>query len=263
MDFAERAGGISLEVLVSDTDQITVRLLAADLQRQGQFEVFGCQASPSHLLTSISERRPCILLLGLRAQDSVTETLSLLRQIHCEFPWLRTIVLSEGTGRDLVLEVFRAGAKGFFDRAGYDPALLCRCIRCVAEGQIWAKSEQLCLVLEAFSSTPQIQPHKGMPSLTRREREVARLVSDGLSNNDVAQRLGLSIHTVKNYLFNVFDKIGVSNRAELILYLLSSNTPQTKAATTIAVARAQENPGNESSPRSAARGASLVAKGVS
>jgi DNA-binding NarL/FixJ family response regulator len=251
MDVSER---VALQVLISDTDNITVRLLAADLQRQEQFAVFGCLSKLSRLLDSISARKPCVLLLGLRARDSAADTLSLLRQVNDEFPWLRTIVLSEGTGRDLVLEVFRAGAKGFFDRAVYDPVLLCRCIQCVADGQIWAKSEQLEFVLEAFASTPAMQISKGVQSLTPREREVARLVSDGLSNSEVAQRLGLSTHTVKNYLFSVFDKIGVSSRAELIICLLASSVPPKKPITRTPGGR------HESRTTSTSRGVSLGAK---
>ena len=230
MNVSESACLGSLEVLVSDTDEITVKLLTADLQRQKLFDVFGCSMNLGQLLNSISDRRPCVLLLGLRARDSAAETLSLLRQVQSEFPSIRTIVLSEGSGRELVLEVFRAGAKGFFDRAAYDPVLMCRCIQCVAGGQIWAKSEQLDFVLEAFANTPRIPAIRGVQALTRREYEVARLVTDGLSNSEVAQRLGLSIHTVKNYLFSVFDKLGVSSRAELILYLLSNTSPQKEPA---------------------------------
>ena len=254
MDSSGSTRTVSLEVLVSDADDIMVRLLAADLQRQERFAVFGCLADLSQLLHLISHRKPCVLLLGLHARDSVTETLSLLRQVHGEFPWLRSVILSEGTGRDLVLEVFRAGAKGFFDRAVYDPVMLCRCIQCVAEGQIWAKSEELGFVLEAFASAPRLQVSKGVQSLTPREREVARLVSDGLSNSEVAERLGLSTHTVKNYLFNVFDKIGVSNRAELILCLLASTAPPKKPVTRTTVGL------RESRVTSAPRGVSLVAK---
>jgi DNA-binding NarL/FixJ family response regulator len=220
--------------------------------------VSGCRADLSPLLCSISDQKPGVLLLGLRARDSVAETLSLLRQVQSEFPRLRTIILSGDTGSDLVLEVFRAGAKGFYDRAGYDPVLLCHCIQCVAEGQIWAKSEQLDFVLEAFASTPRIQDNKGVQSLTPRELEVAYLVSDGLSNSEVAQRLELSIHTVKNYLFSIFDKIGVSSRAELILCLLSSNSQPKKSASATAVAQPQPSPRDNSMPTP--RGPSNVAR---
>lgn len=260
MNSPEGCGVLPFEVLVSDADHITVRLLASDLQRQEQFAVFGCLANLEQLLNTISNRKPCVLLLGLHTRDSVLETLSLLRQICREFPWLRTIVLSEGIGRDLVLEVFRAGAKGFFDRAVYDPVLLCRCIQCVAAGQIWAKSEELGFVLQAFASTPRIQVTKGVQSLTPRENEVAHLVSDGMSNNEVAQRLGLSIHTVKNYLFSVFDKIGVSNRAELILCLLTSNAPSKNPVTQTNGGRSRQKLSQESRALSVSRGVSLVAK---
>ena len=261
MDSSESASTVSLEVLVSDTDHITVSLLTSDLQRQEQFAVSGCLARLSELLSSISARRPCVLLLGLSAHDSVADTLSLLRQLKDEFPWLRIIILSEATGRDLVSEVFRAGAKGLFDRAIYDPVLLCRCIQCVAEGQIWAKSEQLGFVMEAFASTPRIQISKGVQSLTPREREVAHLVSDGMSNSEVAKRLELSIHTVKNYLFSVFDKIGVSSRAELILYLLASSAPPKKPTTGTTGGRSRQELSDESRARS--RHVSLVAKSPS
>ena len=57
--------------------------------------------------------------------------------------------------------------------------------------------------------------------LSKREEEVARLVTSGLSNREISRKLGLSQHTVKNYLFRVFEKLGFSTRIELVLYMLS------------------------------------------
>jgi DNA-binding NarL/FixJ family response regulator len=58
-------------------------------------------------------------------------------------------------------------------------------------------------------------------TLSRREEEIARLVASGLSNGKVAQRLSLSQYTVRNYLFRVYEKLGISTRIELVFYLLS------------------------------------------
>ena len=90
---------------------------------------------------------------------------------------------------------------------------------------MWAKSEQLCFVLDAFVETApmHILSAKGEELLTPREKDVVRLVADGFGNREVAQQLGLSAHTVKNYLFNIFDKLGCSSRAELIMYVLSNS----------------------------------------
>jgi DNA-binding CsgD family transcriptional regulator len=57
-----------------------------------------------------------------------------------------------------------------------------------------------------------------MPLLTRREEEVVRLVADGMKNGEIAQSLGVAEHSIRNYLYRIFDKLGVSSRVELILY---------------------------------------------
>jgi len=62
---------------------------------------------------------------------------------------------------------------------------------------------------------------RGAALLSRREQEVVRCVAEGLSNREIAQRLGLTEHTVKNYLFRIFDKLGVSKRVEVVLYAYS------------------------------------------
>jgi len=59
-----------------------------------------------------------------------------------------------------------------------------------------------------------------MALLAKREDEVASLVAEGLSNRDIAERLGLSEHTVSNYLFRIYEKLGISGRVELVLYIL-------------------------------------------
>jgi DNA-binding NarL/FixJ family response regulator len=213
----------SVEVLVSDADNMTARLLAADLRRQGGFRVHECSNDPLEISRRITSHQISVLLLGLGARDPICETLEMLRAIHTEFPEVRGVILAQTADSHLVIESFRSGAKGFFDRASYDPVMLSRCVHCVASGQIWARSDQLSMILDAFvHGTKESSDHpRGVDLLTPREREVADCVKEGLSNNEIAERLGLSIQTVKNYLFNVFDKLGVSNRAELIIYLFA------------------------------------------
>ncbi len=61
--------------------------------------------------------------------------------------------------------------------------------------------------------------------LSKREVDVTGCVAEGLSNREIATRLGLTEHTVKNYLFRIFDKVGVSSRVELVLFALSTPPP--------------------------------------
>ena len=62
---------------------------------------------------------------------------------------------------------------------------------------------------------------KGVPLLTKREQEVVGLVTSGFSNREIADQLDLSEHTVKNYMFDIFEKLGISSRVELVLYALN------------------------------------------
>ena len=63
----------------------------------------------------------------------------------------------------------------------------------------------------------------GAKLLTKREEDLLRLVAEGLGNRDIAQELNLSEHTVKNYMFRMFEKLGVSSRVELVMYALSGS----------------------------------------
>ena len=89
------------------------------------------------------------------------------------------------------------------------------------EGQVWVDSAQMRYLLDAFTGTGPEQAIDKTPKLTPREESVVRLVVQGMVNREIAHELNLSDHTVKNYLFRIFDKLGVSNRVELALYAVA------------------------------------------
>jgi len=78
------------------------------------------------------------------------------------------------------------------------------------------------LIVNALADAKPLQltNAQGRYLLAKRENEVANLVSEGLTNRDIAQKLGLSEHTVSNYLFRIYEKLGISSRVELVLYVL-------------------------------------------
>jgi DNA-binding NarL/FixJ family response regulator len=113
--------------------------------------------------------------------------------------------------------------------------MLAKCIQCVASGQVWASSSELHYVLEALSES-------GVPAglnfdgglLSARETDVVRCVTEGLTNREIAQRLSLTEHTVKNYLFRIFDKLGVSSRVEVVLYAFRNGKAAPASHTSVA-----------------------------
>jgi DNA-binding NarL/FixJ family response regulator len=124
--------------------------------------------------------------------------------------------------REGVIEAFRAGARGIFRRST-PMNLLARCIAAVNSNQIWASSADMLQVIGALQSA---MPFKGVNSrgeelLTKREQELVPLVANGLTNREISTRLGVSEHTIKNHLFRIYEKLGISSRVELILYAVS------------------------------------------
>ena len=113
-----------------------------------------------------------------------------------------------------------AGARGVF-HIQESSDVFCLCIHRVHEGKAWVSHDQLTLVLEALAATPKIRDldGKGMSLLSKREVQVVRCLAEGLTNREIAERIGLSQHTIKNYLFRIFDKLGVSSRVEVVLYV--------------------------------------------
>jgi DNA-binding NarL/FixJ family response regulator len=94
----------------------------------------------------------------------------------------------------------------------------------VHEGQIWADTRNLAFILEFLTELKplrHIKPGGGMSRLTAREAEVVHLLADGLSTRDISHKLGLTEHTIRNYLCAIYDKLGVSSRVELALYAVA------------------------------------------
>ena len=106
--------------------------------------------------------------------------------------------------------------------------LLCRCIQRVAEGQIRANTEQMNFLLESVSEAPSLRVlnSNSRQLLTPREEQVVALVAAGLSNRDMARELNLSEHTIKKYLFRIFDKLEISSRVELVIYAVHHSDPR-------------------------------------
>jgi DNA-binding NarL/FixJ family response regulator len=149
--------------------------------------------------------------------------MALLRRLHISFPKVAKILLLESFDRELVVNAFRSGARGLFCFAVSPFRALCKCIQVVHRGQIWATAQQIEYLIDLVTQVPSLRVvnANGNTLVTPREEQVVALVAEGLSNREIAQELGLSEHTVKKYLFRIFDKLGISTRVELVLYAVN------------------------------------------
>jgi DNA-binding NarL/FixJ family response regulator len=221
------ADGPSLRVLVGDASRMASQLIAGQLKssRSPRFETILPVCFTSKAITDeIIKTQPDVALISSVLQDSFFAGYSVLRTVQPLSLPTRLILLLEDCEHDLVIDAFRFGARGVFSRAECSEQLS-KCIYSVHTGQIWASTRAMEFILEELVATRplRIVDAHGKSLLSKREEEVVALVADGLTNRQISEQLKLSEHTVKNYLFKVFEKLGISTRVELVLYALSQN----------------------------------------
>jgi DNA-binding NarL/FixJ family response regulator len=211
-----------IRVLPADSTRMASQLLASALERDARFHVLEPVSDAASMVATVLKEKPAVILVSSELDGDPRRGLQLVREITAARPDTRVVVLLDACERSLVVEAFRAGARGVFCRNESLKALA-KCIHCVSQGQVWANSVELRYLLEALGEALPLRAidTRGAALLSRREQEVVRCVAEGLSNREIAQRLSLTEHTVKNYLFRIFDKLGVSKRVEVVLFAYS------------------------------------------
>jgi len=242
-----------LRVLAADSTSMTTQLLVDALGRNGQFEMIESPSDLKALLLLVKKEKPAVAVISAHLEDPKAAGSELIREVRSESPETRVILLLDFSEPGRIISAFRAGVQGVFCRTA-PVHLLAKCIQCVAKGEVWASRIELQTVLEALA-----QP--ALPSsltlsgglLSARETDVVRCVAEGLTNREIAQRLKLTEHTVKNYLSRIFDKLGVSSRVEVLLYAVRDANQQRPSTAPASRRRSQPVPISPR-PASQARG---------
>ncbi|MFZ0798855.1 MAG: response regulator transcription factor [Terriglobales bacterium] len=220
----EEVGSDFVSVVVAEGTRIHTQLLADALRNDRGLQVVAAASNSEELLAAVTRVPIDVVVISHNLDDQPGHGTQVLREMRALRPQIKGVILLDTPMPQEVLECFRAGAKGIFSKQERLESL-CKCIRSVHEGQIWARSVDLDQALEALADSPHVRAtnHKGIELLSARERQVIQHLASGMTNREIAHALDLSPHTVKNYLFRIFDKLGVSSRTEL-LYLTMNNS---------------------------------------
>ncbi len=214
----------SIRVLVNDDTRFHTELIADALKRDGGLQVTTSTSGSAGLTARTGFQDVDILLLSSTLDEQPCRGFELLRSLHLSHRDVSAVMLLDSSKPEMILEAFSAGARGVFARHE-SMDTLSKCVRRVHEGQVWANSEQMHVLVQALASSHSFRAvdAKGLSLLSKRELEIVRSVAQGLTNREIAKQLDLSPHTIKNCLFRIFDKLGVSNRVELLLMTMSGN----------------------------------------
>lgn len=221
--------GDVVNVVIAEANPLGCELVASALRpRRYRVSVVGNAVDSSRAVAILRETNPDVAVVSLILANGSQEGFRVLRELQSLGLKTRAILLLDYRDREMIVEAFRSGAHGVVIR---DESLetLSKCIHAVHQGQVWANSEQLEYVLLALGQGKPIhvQDAKGAVLLSKREEDVVRLVAEGLTNREISRELKLSQHTIRNYLFRIFEKLGISSRVELVLYCLQSRASET------------------------------------
>ena len=162
----------------------------------------------------LRERTVDVLLLDLRMPGpGAVQTMRAAIDVQ---PTCRIVILTAQISSPDVTRLVDAGAMGLVLKES-SPEALVDCIRRVHAGDQWIDQGSLAPTTERHAGMGLPRPHPDVP-LTPRELEIVQMVSEGLRNREIATRLTISEGTVKIHLHNVYEKIGVDGRMELLLY---------------------------------------------
>jgi DNA-binding NarL/FixJ family response regulator len=214
---SEPAAGRVIRVLLAD-DQALVRAgFRSLLDAQSDIQVVGEAGDGDEAVAIATEHRPDIVLMDIRMPG--LDGLEATRRIVADERTgeVKVVILTTFGLDEYVFEAIRSGASGFLVK-DTEPEELIHAVRVVAAGDaLLSPSVTRRLIGEFATRAKEPQPSRGLDELTDREREVVALVAEGLSNDEIAQRLVVSTATAKTHVSRAMGKLGARDRAQLVV----------------------------------------------
>ncbi|WP_018353180.1 response regulator [Longispora albida] len=207
-----------IRVLVADDQQLVRVGLRVLISNEDDLDLAGEAADGLAAVAAARDLRPDVVLMDIRMPG--VDGLEATRRITTdpELADVRVIVVTTFEVDEYVFDALRNGASGFLLK-DTSPADLVQAIRTVTDGgALLSPSVTRRLIREvAGRPVPRADPHPALGTLTEREREVMALVGEGLSNHEIAGRLGMSPATARTHVSRVMGKLGARDRAQLVV----------------------------------------------
>src|SRR3954447_21162428 len=194
--------------------------MAKTLDAHADVLVVGEAGTSAQALTRVPAVRPDVVVAGENLRDpGPTEMCRLLREA---VPNLPILLVAANTSQELVAGMINAGAAGVLPHT-IDEGELVEAIRTAAAGRLVVSTETMLSILRADRSPAPVDPVDGLTPL---EQQLFALVGEGLSNAEIAERMHLSLGTVRNYVSRLLRKLELDRRAQVVAMAVRRDAPQ-------------------------------------
>jgi len=208
---------VSIRVVVADDQKLVRAGFVELLENAEDISVVGEASDGEEAVEVVRRVRPGVVLMDIRmpGHDGLEATRAIADDPDLEA--VRVVVLTTYELDEYVFEALRAGASAFLTK-DVEPEALRDAVRTVASGHALLTPSVTRRVVDAFASAvPEPKAPERLDQLTDREREVLALVAEGLSNDELAERLFVSRSTAKTHVSRILSKLGARDRAQLVV----------------------------------------------
>ena len=203
-----------IRVLIADDHAIVREGLRAVVSSEPDIRVVGEAATGKEALELAAVRRPDIILMDIQMPG--INGIEAARRVYDANPDIGVVILTMFEDDDSVFSAMRAGARGYVLK-GSPPSEILKVLRAVAGGEAYFGPKIAQRLMGFFSAPKPASPEVAFPELTEREREILGLIAQGHTNAEIAARLFVSPHTVRNHITHIFAKLQVRDRTQAML----------------------------------------------
>lgn len=201
----------NLRIMIVDDHPLFRKGMRTLLESVSDLEVVGEAATGKEAVDMAASLQPDVILMDLQMPDGTG--LAATRQITATSPHIQILVVTLFEDDDSVFAALQAGARGYILKDAQEGEML-RAIRAVGNGEAIFSSAIATRLMNYFATSRASIPREVFPDLTEREREILSLIARGETNNQIAERLTISMKTVRNHVANIYSKLQVADRAQ-------------------------------------------------
>lgn len=208
---------MTIKVLIADDHKLFRQGLIGLMEtREDLVEVVGEAATGREAVLLVDKLRPDIVLMDIYMPEG--DGLQALHQIREQFPEVQVVMLTSSENDKHIYQAVQYGAAGYLLK-NLDASQLFELIEGVTRGEAAMTRDMASRLLKSVAKRS-VDPNRGEEALTERELAVLRLVAVGASNQEISERLTISINTVKSHIRNILDKLQLENRTQAANYAI-------------------------------------------